>query len=229
MDENGFITYAAFFDYDGDGDLDVYILNNSFIPGSSLNYVNKRNLRSENWNVPEVLKGGGDKLLRNDDDKFVDVSEEAGIYGSLIGFGLGVTVGDVNNDNLPDIYVSNDFYERDYLYVNQGDGTFKEEIEGYMQHLSFSSMGSDMADLNNDGLPEVFATDMRPKEDKRLKENGGFETYNVLRLKQGRDFYNQYMQNTLQINNGDGSFSETAYFWGWIYRLELGRPYFRHG
>ncbi|HET8735945.1 MAG TPA: VCBS repeat-containing protein [Pricia sp.] len=214
LDENGFTTHAAFFDYDGDGDLDVYILNNSFIPASSLNYANKRNLRGENWNVPEVLKGGGDKLLRNDNDQFVDVSEDAGIFGSLIGFGLGVTIGDVNNDHLPDIYVSNDFYERDYLYINQGNGTFKEEIQAYMQHLSLSSMGSDMADLNNDGLPEIFVTDMRPEQDKRLKENGGFETYNLLKLKQDRDFDNQYMQNTLQINNGDGTFSETAYFSG---------------
>lgn len=214
LDEDGFTTHAAFFDYDGDGDLDVYILNNSFIPASSLNNVNKRHLRSEDWNVPEVLKGGGDKLLRNDNGKFVDVSEEAGIYGSLIGFGLGVTIGDVNNDDLPDIYISNDFYERDYLYINQGNGTFKEEIEDYMQHLSLSSMGSDMADLTNDGLPEIFVTDMRPKEDQRLKENGGFETFNLFQIKKDRDFYNQYMQNTLQINNGDGSFSETAFFSG---------------
>ena len=214
LDEDGFTTHAAFFDYDGDGDLDVYVLNNSFIPASSLNNVNKRNLRSEDWNVPEVLKGGGDKLLRNDNGKFVDVSEEAGIYGSLIGFGLGVTIGDVNNDDLPDIYISNDFYERDYLYINQGNGTFTEEIEGYMQHLSLSSMGSDMADINNDGLPEIFVTDMRPKEDQRLKENGGFETFNLFQIKKDRDFYNQYMQNTLQINNGDGSFSETAFFSG---------------
>ncbi|MCG2462840.1 VCBS repeat-containing protein [Flavobacteriaceae bacterium F89] len=214
LDEDGFTTHAAFFDYDGDGDLDVYILNNSFIPASSLNYVNKRTLRSEDWNVPETLKGGGDKLLRNENGSFVDVSEEAGIYGSLIGFGLGVTIGDVNGDGLPDIYVSNDFYERDYLYVNQGNGTFKEEIENYVQHLSLSSMGSDMADLNNDGLPEVFVTDMRPEEDQRLKENGGFETYDLYRMKNRRGFYHQYMQNTLQINNGDGSFSETAYFSG---------------
>src|SRR5690606_19129829 len=103
-----------------------------------------------------------------------------------------------------------------------GNGTFKEEIEDYMQHLSLSSMGADMADLNNDGLPEVFVTDMRPNKDKRLKENGGFETYNLFKLKNSRGFYNQYMQNTLQINNGDGTFSETAYFsdvaetdWSW--------------
>ena len=212
--DSGFGTHAAFFDYDGDGDLDVYILNNSFIPVSSLGYVNKRELRSENWDIPDALKGGGDKLMRNDNGKFTDVSEEAGIYGSLIGFGLGVTIGDVNKDYLPDIYVSNDFYERDYLYINQGDGTFSEEIKNYMQHLSLSSMGADMADLNNDGLPEIFVTDMLPEDDKRLKETGDYERYDLFQLKKSRDFYNQYMQNTLQLNNGDGTFSEIAHYSG---------------
>jgi len=116
--DTGITTHAAFFDYDKDGDLDVYILNNSFIPVSSLNYSNKRELRDKDWPVNDILKGGGDKLMRNDNGKFVDVSEAAGIYGSLIGFGLGVTVGDVNGDLYPDIYISNDFYERDYLYIN---------------------------------------------------------------------------------------------------------------
>lgn len=214
LDDNGFGTHSAFFDYDGDGDLDVYILNNSFIPVSSLGYVNKREVRSEDWNIPEIMKGGGDKLLRNDNGNFTDVSEEAGIYGSLIGFGLGVTIGDINQDFLLDIYVSNDFYERDYLYVNQGDGTFKEQIKDYMQHLSLSSMGADMADINNDGLPDVFVTDMLPEEDSRLKETGDYERYDLYRLKKSRDFYNQYMQNTLQINRADGTFAEIAHYSG---------------
>lgn len=214
LDDSGFGTHAAFFDYDGDGDLDVYILNNSFIPVSSLGYVNKRELRSEDWDIPGALKGGGDKLLRNDDGIFKDVSEEAGIYGSLIGFGLGVTIGDINGDFWPDIYVSNDFYERDYLYINQKDGTFSEEIKEYMQHLSLSSMGADMADINNDGLPEVFVTDMLPESDKRLKETGDYERYDLFQLKKNRDFYNQYMQNTLQLNNGNGTFSEIAHLSG---------------
>ncbi len=214
LDDSGFGTHAAFFDYDADGDLDVYILNNSFLPVSSLGYVNKREVRSEDWEIPEVLKGGGDKLLRNDNGRFTDVSEEAGIYGSLIGFGLGVTIGDINQDYLPDIYVSNDFYERDYLYINQGDGTYKEQVKDYMQHLSLSSMGADMADLNNDGLPEVFVTDMLPEDDQRLKETGNYESHDLFQLKKSRDFYNQYMQNTLQLNNGDGTFSEIAHFSG---------------
>ncbi|MGB5363862.1 MAG: VCBS repeat-containing protein [Aureibaculum sp.] len=212
--DSGFTTHTAFFDYDGDGDLDAYILNNSFIPVSSLGYSNKRDLRSQDWDLPEIFKGGGDKLMRNDNGKFKDVSEEAGIYGSLIGFGLGVTVGDVNNDLKPDIYVSNDFYERDYLYINNGDGTFKEDIKNRMSHLSLSSMGADMADINNDGKPEIFVTDMLPEEDERLKNTSDFERYDVYKLKQNKDFYNQYMQNTLQLNNGDDTFSEIAFYSG---------------
>ena len=212
--DSGFTTHAAFFDYDLDGDLDAYILNNSFIPVSSLGFVNKRDLRAKDWQIPEVLKGGGDKLLRNDNGTFTDVSEKAGIYGSLIGFGLGVTVGDINQDHLPDIYVSNDFYERDYLYINQGDGSFKEDIKNWVQHLSISSMGADMADINNDGYPEVFVTDMLPEEDERLKKTTSFENYDTYQLKKSRDFYNQYMQNSLQLNNGDQSFSEISSFSG---------------
>ncbi|WP_289024038.1 VCBS repeat-containing protein [uncultured Salegentibacter sp.] len=222
LNENGFTTHAAFFDYDGDGDLDVYILNNSFIPVSSLSFNNKRDLRSEDWDLPEIFKGGGDKLLRNDNGKFIDVSEQAGIYGSLIGFGLGVTVGDVNNDQLPDLYISNDFYERDYLYINNGDGTFTEDIKNRVSHLSLSSMGADMADINNDAHPEIFVTDMLPESDKRLKETSDFERYDIYKLKESRDFYHQFMQNTLQLNTGNNNFQEIAFHskvtqtdWSW--------------
>jgi hypothetical protein len=212
--DNGFTTHAAFFDYDIDGDLDAYILNNSFIPASSLGYSNMRTKRSDEWNVPDMVKGGGDKLLRNDNGKFTDVSEEAGIYGSLIAFGMGITVGDVNQDMLPDIYVSNDFYERDYLYINNGDGTFKENIKNCMGHLSLSSMGADMADINNDGLSEIYVIDMLPETDSRLKKTTDFEPYEIYNMKVERDFYNQYLQNTLQLNNGNGSFSEIAFYSG---------------
>ena len=212
--ESGFTTHAAFFDYDKDGDLDVYILNNSFIPVNSLQYNNKRDLRAEDWNLPKQLLGGGDKLLRNDNGKFVDVSEEAGIYGSLIGFGLGVTVGDVNNDFYPDIYVSNDFYERDYLYINNQDGTFSEEIENWTGHISHSSMGADMADINNDGHTDIFVTDMLAEDDKRAKEVSEFDRPDIYELRQRRGFYNQQMQNTLQLNTGNNVFSEIAYFSG---------------
>jgi len=157
---------------------------------------------------------GLNMLLRNDDGKFIDVSEDAGIYGSLIGFGLGVMVTDINKDQYPDLYVSNDFYERDYLYINNQDGTFTEEIKNYTQHLSLSAMGIDIADINNDGNSEIFITDMLPEADERVKAVMEFEGYNVFKLKQSKDFYQQYIQNTLQLNNGNGSFSEIAYFSG---------------
>lgn len=229
LNEDGYTTHAAFFDYDQDGDLDCYILNNSFLPVNTLNYSNKRDLYAKDWPVQDFVKGGGDKLLRNDEippkggqkGGFTDVSKEAGIYGSLIGFGLGVTVGDVNGDHLPDIYVSNDFFERDYLYINQGNGTFKEDIENWIEHMSHASMGADMADINNDGFPEIFTTEMLPDDEKRLKTTTLFENYNIYQLKQERGFYHQYMQNSLQLNSGlspngnrKGAFSEIAFHAG---------------
>lgn len=214
LDEDGYTTHTAFFDYDRDGDLDAYILNNSFLPVNTLNYSNKRELDADEWPVAPYLRGGGDKLLRNDEGQFVEVTDSAGIYSSLIGFGLGVAVGDVNGDHWPDLYISNDFFERDYLYINQQDGTFKEDIVNWMEHIGLFSMGSDIADINNDGFPEVFATDMLPDDDYRLKTTTVFENYNVYLLKQQRDFYHQYMHNTLQYNNQDGTFSEIAQYSG---------------
>lgn len=212
--KTGFTTHVSFFDYDKDGDLDAYILNNSNIPVSSLGYAAHRHVRARDWDVPDALKGVGDLLLRNDGDTFTDVSEEAGIYGSLIGFGLGVYVTDINDDLYPDIYVSNDFYERDYLYINNQDGTFTEDITNWTSHLCLSAMGVDMADINNDGLNDIFITDMLPASDERIKSVMEFEGYNVFKLKQSKDFHQQYIQNTLQINNGNGTFSEAAYFSG---------------
>jgi hypothetical protein len=213
--KTGFSTHASFFDYDKDGDLDAYILNNSNIPVSSLGYAEQREVRAQDWKgVPTIFKGVGDMLLRNDDGVFTDVSEKAGIYGSLIGFGLGVLVTDINQDLYPDIYVSNDFYERDYLYINNQDGTFREEIKEWTTHLSLSAMGIDMADINNDGFQEIFITDMLPEADQRVKSVMEFEGYNIYKLKQNKDFYQQYIQNTLQLNNGNGSFSEVAYYSG---------------
>ena len=213
--ETGFTTHATFFDYDKDGDLDAYILNNSNIPVSSLGYAEQREVRARDWEgVPHIFRGVGDMLLENKDGTFVDVSEDAGIYGSLIGFGLGVMITDINKDLYPDIYVSNDFYERDYLYINNQDGTFSEEIKDWTSHLSLSAMGIDMADINNDGHAEIFITDMLPEPDQRVKSVMEFEGYNVYKLKQSKDFYQQYIQNTLQLNNGNGSFSEVAYYSG---------------
>ncbi len=146
--------------------------------------------------------------------KICKLSDSVGIYRSLIGFGLGITVGDVNQDGWSDLYISNDFFERDYLYINQQDGTFKEQIKEYVNHISSFSMGADMADVNNDGLNDIFVTDMLPDTDERLKTTTVFEDYNTQKLKQSKDFYNQYMQNTLQINSGNNSFQEVARFAG---------------
>ncbi|BAO76113.1 VCBS repeat-containing protein [Winogradskyella sp. PG-2] len=213
--KTGFSTHATFFDYDKDGDLDAYILNNSNIPVSSLGYAEQRDVRAQDWeNVPHIFRGVGDMLLRNDGDTFTDVSEDAGIYGSLIGFGLGVMVTDINHDLYPDLYVSNDFYERDYLYINNQDGTFREAIKEYTPHLCLSAMGVDISDINNDGLQDIFITDMLPEKEERVKAVMEFEGYNIFELKQQKDFHQQYIQNTLQLNNGNGSFSEIAYYSG---------------
>ncbi len=210
----GYTTHAAFFDYDLDGDLDAYILNNSFIPVNTINYANKRELRAEDWPVADYLKGGGDHLLRNDNGKFVDVSKAANIYGSLIGFGLGVSIGDVNGDRYPDIYVSNDFFEKDYLYINQKDGSFREDLENRIQHISHSSMGVDIGDINNDDHPDIFVTEMLPDKEARLKTTTTFENIDIQKLKQNSGFYNQFLQNTLQVSNGAGKFYETAFYSG---------------
>jgi hypothetical protein len=210
----GYATHAAFFDYDLDGDLDCFIINNSFIPVNTLNYANHRELRAKDWPVADFLKGGGDHLYRNDNGKFVDVSEKAGIHGSLISFGLGVTVGDVNGDNYPDVYVSNDFFERDYLYINQKNGIFKDDLESCVQHLSLSSMGADLGDVNNDGYPDLFTTDMLPSNEYRLKTTTSFDNIDVYKLKENSGFYHQFSQNTLQLNNRNGRFMEIADYSG---------------
>ena len=212
--DSGITTHASFFDYDNDGDLDVYLLNNSFIPVTALDYNNKRELAERDWVISDEYKGGGDRLLRNDGETFTDVTIESGIFNSLIGFGLGVTTGDVNNDGFIDIFISNDFYERDYLYLNNGDGTFSESLGDWVGHMSHSSMGADMADLNNDGFMELFVTDMLPKEHKRLMEITDFEGYDVYRLKQNLGFGHQFMQNSLFWNNRNETFSEIAYHAG---------------
>lgn len=214
LDNDGYSTHASFFDYDLDGDLDCFLVNNSPIPVNTLNYANMRSIPDAEAPYAEFLKGGGDHLYRNDNGKYTDVTKEAGIYGSIISFGLGVTVGDINLDGYPDVYVSNDFFEKDYLYINQRNGTFKDEIENRTQHISFSSMGADLQDINNDGKPDIFTTDMLPGDDYRLKTNTSFEGYDTYKLKQNQDFYNQFTQNALQVNNGDGQFLETAFYSG---------------
>jgi hypothetical protein len=200
VQDGGYSTHAAFFDYDHDGDLDLFLLRNASKPISTFNLQhNERNIRDSL---------GGDKLYRNDGGHFTDVSKEAGIYGSVIGFGLGVTIGDVNKDGWPDIYVSNDFFERDYLYINNGNGTFREELENQMHSISNASMGADMADINNDGYPDIFVTEMLPEDESRIKINTTFENWEKYQLDLRYGYWNQYTRNTLQLNNCNNSFSE---------------------
>ena len=212
--DNGWSTHAGFFDYDLDGDLDCYVLNNSFRSVNSFDQY--KNIRSTRHAF------GGDRLYRNDGDSFVDVSEEAGIYGSEIAFGLGIALADFNLDGWTDIYVSNDFFERDYFYINNQDGTFSESLEKYLNHTSQFSMGTDAADLNNDGLTELYITDMLPESDYRLKTATSFMSNDVKEARLKNDYYHQYMRNSLQLNNGDGTFSEVGLFsetaatdWSW--------------
>ena len=214
LDNDGYTTHASFLDYDMDGDLDCFIVNNSPIPVNTLNYSNARDVRAEDSKVADFLKGGGDHLYRNDKGHFTEVSKQAGIHGSLISFGLGVTVGDVNGDGWPDVYVSNDFFERDYLYINQKNGTFKDELENYMEHNSIASMGTDMADINNDGYPDIFTTEMLPDDEYRLKTTTSFDNIDIYRLKVASGFYHQFMHNALQLNNKNGKYKEIAHFSG---------------
>ncbi|MDX1941831.1 MAG: VCBS repeat-containing protein [Saprospiraceae bacterium] len=210
----GLSTHAAFFDYDKDGDLDLYLLNNS------IRSVGGYDLRPGQREIRDSL--GGNKLYRNEGERFTDISVKAGIYGSNIGFGLGVTIGDVNRDGWQDIYVSNDFFERDYLYINKQNGTFTESLENQIREISLSSMGADMADINNDGYPEIFVTDMLPEDDARMKTKTTFENWDKYQLNIRNGYYKQFTRNVLQLNNGDGTFSEigrlagvNATDWSW--------------
>ena len=214
LDHSGYCTQTVFFDYDGDGDLDCFIIDNCPIPFGTLNYANMRDSSEAAWNVPDNLKGSGNHLLRNDNGHFVEVTKQAGIHTSLLSFGLGVSVGDINGDGYPDIYVGNDFLERDYLYINQKNGTFKDELEDWAQHISMSSMGTDIADMNNDGYPDVYTTDMFPQDDYRLKTTGTFDNVDLYRSKIKAGFYHQYVRNCLQLNNRNKTFLDIANFSG---------------
>ncbi|WP_431213509.1 FG-GAP repeat domain-containing protein [Puia sp. P3] len=190
----GLSTHAVFFDYDRDGDLDCYLLNNSF------RSVGNYDLVRDQRNIADTL--GGNKLYRNDGGHFTDVTREAGIYSSKIGFGLGVTIADVNKDGWPDIYVSNDFFEKDYLYINQRDGSFREDLEGCINEISMNSMGADIADINNDGLPDIYVTDMLPEAEDRVKTKTSFETWEKYQADIAGGYYKQFVRNVLQLNRG---------------------------
>jgi enediyne biosynthesis protein E4 len=209
-----YTTHVSFFDYDLDGDLDCFMINNSPMPINNLGYENRRDIPDAEWPVADILKGGGDHLFKNDNGFFKEVTLTAGIHGSLISFGLGVSVSDINNDGWPDVFVANDSYERDYLYINQKNGTFKDEAEKCFAQMSFSSMGADIADVNNDGYNDVFTTDMLPGDDYRLKTLGAFDNIDLYNKRIQVGLYRQFMKNCLFVNNKNGEFTETANFSG---------------
>jgi hypothetical protein len=192
--EIGLSQHAVFFDFDKDGDLDMYLLSNSS------RSVGVFDLRQGQRDVRDST--GGNKLFRNDGNEFKDVSEQAGIYGSAIGYGLGVTVADLNGDNWPDLYVSNDFFERDYLYLNNQDGTFTEVLPEILSEISMGSMGADIADLDNDARPDIFVTEMLPNELARVKTKTPFEDWDKYQASVKAGYHHQFTRNTLQRNLG---------------------------
>lgn len=214
LDLVGFATQAAFFDYDMDGDLDMFQLNHSVHANGT-------------FGQKKVFEGtkhpfSGDKLMRNDNGKFTDVSLAAGIKSTVIGYGLGITTGDINQDGWTDIYIGNDFHENDYLYINQQDGTFKEALTEQLLHTSRFSMGVDMADFNNDGLNDIISLDMMPYDPYILKSSLGEDEYSIFKFKLGYGYNHQFARNNLQLNNGDGTFQEIGMFadvyatdWSW--------------
>ncbi len=199
LDHPGYAVNATFFDYDNDGDLDMYLVNQGpeKYEGGNAEYL--RN---------EVHVFAGDKLFENIGHKFIDVTTEAGIYSSIIGFAHGVAAGDINEDGWEDLFVSNDFFEHDYIYLNNGDKTFREVTKEATKHISYFSMGNDMADYNNDGLLDIMVLDMVAEDNQRLKENlGGMKDHRFqVALKLG--YHYQYMFNVLHLNNGNDTFSE---------------------
>ena len=202
LDNEGLSTHAAFFDFDNDGDLDCYLLNNTIKSiGVGLDMV--KGLR-------DISSDQGNKLLRNDDGYFTDVSSSAGIYTSNIGFGLGVTIGDINLDGWSDLFISNDFFEKDYLYINNKDGSFKESLEEYVNETSMGSMGADMADINNDGYSEIFVTEMLPDRHDRRVSKAVFDNWDKYQFSIDQGYFHQFNRNVLQLNNQDGSFSEIS-------------------
>lgn len=214
LDFKTYSSAAAFLDYDLDGDLDMYLLNHSIHTPESFGNVNLRYKR-------DFMTG--DKLLKNDNGKFIDVSEEAGIFSGVNGYGLGISIADFNNDTYPDIYIGNDFHEDDYYYINNGNGTFTESLREFFDYSSRFSMGNDNADINGDGFPEIISLDMLPQDEKILKSSQGdfdFQIQNLVNKQFG--YHYQFSRNMLFKNNKDKMFSEigilsgvSATDWSW--------------
>ncbi|HQU76701.1 MAG: VCBS repeat-containing protein [Chitinophagales bacterium] len=213
LDDPAQSTMAAFFDYDRDGDLDMFLLNHSVTQYSNFNVAELRSKRDPM---------AGNKLYRNDKGHFTDVSDAAGIYGNPINFGLGVAISDFNNDGWPDIYCTSDYQEQDYLYYNNGDGTFTQVMQYAMAHTSLFSMGTDWGDINNDGLSDLIVADMLPASNKRQKMLKGPLKFDAYQLAVDYGFHHQLMRNTLQLNRANGTFSDigmmagvAATDWSW--------------
>ena len=207
LDFSGFSTQAAFFDYDNDGDLDMFLLNHSVHQNGTFKP------RAEFLGTYSDLSG--DRIYRNDGNgHFTEVTKETGIQSTAIGYGLGVCIADINLDGYPDIYIGNDFHENDYLYINQKDGTFKEEGEHRMMHTSQYSMGVDVADINNDAFPEIISMDMLPADPYILKRSLGEDPYDIFNFKIASGYSHQYTRNNLQYNRRNGMFSEVGLFAG---------------
>ncbi|MCG2461661.1 VCBS repeat-containing protein [Flavobacteriaceae bacterium F89] len=199
-------TQAAFFDYDKDGDLDMFLIINPVnYSQASVNSVRSKLLGGQSEST--------DKLYRNNGDRtFTDVSSEAGI--SIEGYSLGLGVSDLDNDGWPDIYISNDFLTNDVMYINNGDGTFTDKSNQRLKHTSFAGMGNDLSDVNNDGLTDIMVLDMLPEDNKRQKNLIPAASFDKFQMLLDRGYQEQYTRNTLQINNGNNSFSETGYLSG---------------
>jgi len=202
LNDSSFSTQAAFFDMDRDGDLDMFLLNHAVTQSQGFNIGDMRTRR-------DVY--AGNKLYRNDNGFFTDVSAAAGINGSPMTFGLGISIGDINNDRLPDIFVTNDYQERDFLYLNKGNGTFQDILTTALGHTSNFSMGSDLADINNDGLLDLLVMDMLPEDNYRQKVLKGPTRYDAYQMAADYGYFFQHMHNTLQLNNGDNTFSDIAW------------------
>ena len=193
LDFAGLSTQAAFFDYDRDGDLDLYLLNHA---------VHTRESFVRSWRRTIDAPRVGDRLYRNDNGLFRNVTSEAGLYSSLLGYGLGLAISDINEDGWPDIYVGNDFHENDYLYFNSGDGTFSQALQRVIGHTSQSTMGVDVADINNDGRVEILALDMLPPDIATYRRSVGPDPEDVARIKRDYGYAPQYARNTLQLHRG---------------------------
>ncbi len=206
LDFSGFSTQAVFFDYDQDGDLDMFLLNHSVHQNGS--FAERKHF------LGTYNELSGDRMYRNDGNVFTDVTKQTGINSSAISYGLGVAVADINLDGYPDLYIGNDFHENDYLYINQHDGTFKEELTSRIMHTSQYSMGVDVADVTNDGYPEIISMDMLPSDPYILKRSEGEDAFDIFHLKIGYGYGYQYTRNNLQLNQRNGLFSEMGLYSG---------------